>query len=538
MTVPSTIVHEIGLVWLAEHLWWHIDKKVIGTICPFCDAVTRNSFSALTTLNPHDPVHCSPTKAIEELFFELHKAGSSAEDIEPSKHSHYRMRSNKENSQCVVPHKGSMCRFEEGYETVYQVSVFAQESLGHYEIMFTQKELVVAQRLFSILDTESRGQVGREKVREFTTQRCPVFWRRDDDLRKLRTQYQDSRSMDDSPTFDEIWNSVVACSHNGVECGPLDCELGLEAWMVFCRFIALAQYLEAKRRFSARHLQQTMFSRNAPRGSEVVMVDVPPPEPPLPLTLQQMQSYEQRNQSPLPLPELDLDHSLLAAHDSMRRRTADYATGRVRIDCFGCSINPGMDMEFAVTFTRPHHPTSPEIDPTVVRRSMADMKWLDETVRSHKSLGGTLCGRILPPFPAAGNRNILSNFTDDSLLKSSLKNTGGAIAAAAAGVVKIRSVAKSFFGSYFDFGKPIHSNHPNAYPIPPTHRRMSRHVTAPKTLPESYYNPNSHDGRARQLERYLNYLLDHPALSTSFPLNAILTVRVGFIALSPSSVAY
>ena len=35
-------------------------------------------------------------------------------------------------------------------------------------------------------------------------------------------------------------------------------ELGIEGWMVFCRFIALAQYLEAKRRFSGRHLQQTI----------------------------------------------------------------------------------------------------------------------------------------------------------------------------------------------------------------------------------------------------------------------------------------
>ncbi|KAL7575746.1 hypothetical protein ACA910_003078 [Epithemia clementina (nom. ined.)] len=266
---------------------------------------------------------------------------------------------------------------------------------------------------------------------------------------------------------------------------------------------------------------------NPRNSSEVVMVEVPPPEPPIPLTLDQMQLYEQRNQAPLPLPELDLDHSLLAAHDSMRRPTADHANGRVKIDLFGSSQSSGMDLEFAVAFTRPQNPTAIDTDKTVVRRSMADMKWLDDTVRSHKSLGGTLCGRILPPFPTTGNRKMLSNFSDDSLLNSSIKNTGGAIAAAAAGVGKIRSVAKSFFGSYFDFGsqkgKFNNRSLSSASQNPPARKRSSRHVIPSKNLPESYYNPNSHDGRARQLERYLNYLLDHPALCTSFPLNAILT---------------
>lgn len=43
-------------------------------------------------------------------------------------------------------------------------------------------------------------------------------------------------------------------------------------------------------------------------------------------------------------------------------------------------------------------------------------------------------------------------------------------------------------------------------------------------FPETYYNPNSPICKARQLERYLNYLLEHPALSSSFPLNAVLQV--------------
>ena len=445
------------------------------------------------------------------------------------------MRSTQSGSINVVPHNGTLCRMEENYETVYKIAICSCEDASHHVLAFARNELIFMQRLFSILDTESRGLVGRDKVREFTTQRCPVFWRRDDDLRKLRPRKQDFYSIDDSPTFDEIWDAVVACSQIVVDCNPLHCELGLEAWMVFCRFIALAQYLEAKRRFSARHLQQTMTnSRNAPRGSEVVMIDVPPPEPPLSLTLEQMKAYEQRNHSPLPLPELDLDHSLLAVHDSVRRAGSDQSNGRVKIDLFGYSQHPGFNLEFAVTFTRPKKRNTIDVDQTVVCRSMVDMKWLDDTVTSHKALGGTLCGRILPPFPTTGNRTILPTFrTDDSLLNSSLKNTSGAIAVAAAGVGKIRNVAKSFFGSYFDFGnsKPSSRSSGPTGQNSPSLKMAARQLTGSKVVPESYYNPNSHDAQARKLERYLNYLLDHPALSTSFPLNAILTVRLSNVQL-------
>ena len=428
------------------------------------------------------------------------------------------MRSAPNASRNAVPHSGALCRLEENYETFYKIGI-SQDGERNQEMMFARHELIFAQRLFAILDTESRGQVSRGKVKEFTTQRCHVFWRRDDDLRKLRPQSEPTASFDDSPTFDEIWDSVVGCSQVGVECSALHCELGLEGWMVFCRFIALAQYLEAKRRFSARHLQQTMNPRNAPRGSEVVMVDVPPPEPPLPLSLEQMESYEKRKNAPLPLPELDLDHSLLAVHD-YARRPSSVPTGWVNIDLFG---NPGMDLlEFTLTFTRPQNSSSSHIDQTVVRRSMSDIQWLDDTMTSHKVLGGTLCGRILPPFPSSGNRNMLSTFSEDSLLNSSIKNTGGAIAVAAAGVGKIRSAAKSFFGSYFDFkAKPGTRSS-----LPTSKKKTSKLITKSVGLPESYYNPNSHDGKARQLERYLNYLLDHPALSTSFPLQVILTVSV------------
>jgi hypothetical protein len=108
---------------------------------------------------------------------------------------------------------------------------------------------------------------------------------------------------------------------------------------------------------------------------------------------------------------------------------------------------------------------------------------------------------------------------------SSLGSTGGAIAAAAtAGVGMITDGIKSLWGSYV-------TSSPNAAPMPaidrssPASSKPAKKASSTSfVLPESYYNPNSPAGKARQLERYLNYLLEHIALSTSFPLNTILKV--------------
>jgi len=458
------------------------------------------------------------------------KEPSFREDGEQAEDQENQMLSSSSRSRAAdVPHHGALCRLEENYETFYVIDIFAGEINSHHELVFTRSDLEFAQRLFAILDTENNGLVSRNKVRTFATQRCPVFWRRDEDLRKLSltnstsspaSQNHETQAVEESPTFDEIWNSVVACSQSAIEINPKVCELGLEGWMVFCRFIALAQYLEAKRRFSARHSQQTMRHRNSPRGSELVMVNVPPPEPPAALSPEELAAYEERSQSPLPVPELDLDHTLLAAHDSMRRSTTEHVNGRVKIDLFGQPQQYGSNLEFAVTFTRPPNLRGADIDQSVVRRSLADLKWLHDTVKSHKALGGTLCGRILPPFPTSGSRKILS---EDSLLNSSIKNTGGAIAAAAKGVGKITSAAKNIFGSYLQSKSGSVSASASSQTQTPTSPKKSSKKHVAKSLPEGYYNPNSPDGKARQLERYLNYLLDHPALSTSFPLNVVLT---------------
>ena len=232
-----------------------------------------------------------------------------------------------------LPHEGELRRQAEDDSFVLPILQQRQATTGSsssfndhtYELHFDRTNFEFAQRLFAILDTENQGFLSKTAVHEFTTLRCPVFFRRDEDLIQATrstttttlmtnpstaTNTTTTSGSTNSPTFDEIWNVVVNCANNvnnNNYCNNSQVSsLGVEGWLVFCRFIALAQYLEAKRRFSARHLQQTMRHRNSPRGSEVVVVDVPPPQPPAPLTVQALVECD----SLLSVPELDLDHSL------------------------------------------------------------------------------------------------------------------------------------------------------------------------------------------------------------------------------------
>jgi hypothetical protein len=428
-------------------------------------------------------------------------AFSSSSDLRNShgNHSSSSFRSSRGNG--LIPHRGALSRLEGEDDAVYVLEILLEDGSTH-ELQFLRNDFDFSLRLFAIMDSESRSQIPKATVKEFVTLRCPVFWRRDDYLRA-------KGEPGSSPTFEEVWSAVATCSASV----PIDemedlssAELGVEGWMVFCRFIALAQYLEAKRRFSGRHLQQTMRHRNAPRGSELVVVDVPPPATPVPLSAAQLAQYERESNTCLPLPELDLDHSLLAAHDVLRRRKdVTVCRGRVKIDVFGSSQQL---VEFCLTYYRGLE-NGQLSDSMSVRRSMKDLKWLNDTLKAHRTLGGTLCGRILPPFPG---KLIASQYHDDD---SALGSTGEAIAAAAtASVGMLKQGIKSIWGSVSS-DKGSHAS---------SGSKMV--AVSPKSfnLPASYYNPNSPAGKARQLERYLNYLLEHPALSTSFPLNTILKV--------------
>ena len=416
-------------------------------------------------------------------------------------------------------------------------SPYANQSL---ELQFDRKEYDVLVRLFSILDSESRGGVEKEAVREFVGLRCPVFRRRDRTLRKF------GRS---TTTFDEAWDAVMECSSSSCsstsdarECVPDDMaqlELGLEGWMVLCRLIALAQYQEAKRRFSERHSQQTM--RHKAGGTEVVLVDVLPPDPPEPLHSSGLAQHQAESTTPLTLPEMDLDHCLLSAHDiSAEQELRRGKRARVEVKVFGTtkvgakggatalltsvstSSSPSTKssrLEFVVTF----YPIGDGSSPVVVRRSFTDMIWLNETFVLHKKPGGTLCGRILPPFPCA-SRSAESADEGKSSITGSVVAAGSsaAVAAASAGVGMITSVAKSaksLLGSYVSS-----SSGKSADAVGPGGGK-----TGGRSGGWSYGRENttiSAKDKAGQVERYLNYLLEHPALCTSFPLNVILKVSL------------
>jgi hypothetical protein len=493
-------------------------------------------------------------------------------------------------SDLFIPHKDSLYRAESddshapSYIIEIQVSpdddaidFMNDSSVATRELHFSNSDFTVVSRLFSILDTENINFVNRNVVKDFVYKRCPVFSRRDDDLKHLHLHTSIHTSINDhssglyneteyTSTFDEIWMSVVGCSRDDSNAAKEATWFGIEGWMVFCRFIALTQYLEAKRRFSARH-----FQRYSPYVNEVVMVEVPPPEPPTKITPLQLIKYEERNENGLPLPELDLDHSLLAAHDLTTRRRSSFhgsrSAGEVRIALFGVSSDArsnhsgtSSNLEFAVTYKgrASNGLLVKQRDEGVVRRSLADMKWLDDTFTSHKVLGGTLCGRILPPFPASSSNNtgVLSTHfpCDESAFNTaSIKNsTGGAITSAAMSVSRIRDAAKSLMNPFglFMNGSPtdVRSDELLSHNAASSKNQLTtgmkkiarkkRHLN--RALPESYYNPNSPAGKARQLERYLNYLLEHPALSTSFPLNAMLTVSLNcsISALGCGAIAY
>ena len=323
------------------------------------------------------------------------------------------------------PHRGRLQRRDEQH---YQLDILIDKAASTtHALLFSRHDWDWAQRLFAILDYESRGAIDRETVHDFLKLRCPVLAQRED-------------------SFAQVWTCTLDSSLSPVS---RDATLTLEGWMVLCRFLSLLQYLEAKRRFSARHLQQTMKHRNSPRGSELVVVEVPPLEPPTRLTPRQLYEYEQS--ATLPMPELDLDHGMVAAH-----RDSLPAGGTVQVTPFGQRPPPDFVLAYQTSS---------------VRRSLADCQWLDETLRSHN-----LCGRILPPFPQVHDHDRQPTTRSVSTTTKLVSHVG-----------RLTDAAKSLF---FATERPTRQHSPHAL--------------------------------ARSLERYFNYLLEHPALSASFPLQAML----------------
>jgi len=411
-------------------------------------------------------------------------------------------------------------------------------------------------------------------VREFVYLRCPVFKRRDralglgllggrigDGIQPVGDGDGDGGERNgSSTTFDEVWNAVVGCStsinreqeqSNQNKPSPPSL-IGIEGWMVFSRFIALAQYQEAKRRFSSRHLQHTGV------GDEV-LINVPPVERPLPITVRELVEYEmlvERNGgSGVALPELDLDHQGISARDGSGSGGVEGGGSRVKIEIFGTANTTALPLsseemgrlEFAVSYFPPSNDNDEPPSPTsgtpernynnpntiVVKRSFTDLLWLHNILLSQKQLGGTLCGRILPPFPSA----VADKYSDYHEVGDGGATTTPVIAgAAAASVGMIASVgrsAKSFLGGYLSTSPSTTYMH-HGLPSSTTSNILAGTTTSASITGGHTTSKNcslqKRDGsfldsslsKANQIERYLNFLLEHPALSSSFPLNVIL----------------
>lgn len=398
---------------------------------------------------------------------------------------------------------------------------------NNQELVFERSHFQQLHRLFQIIDAEGRGVLQKSDMREFVALRCPAFRRRDEALRSVHRNKDNKKGKvvgkNDNITFDEAWISVAEAgldyNKNVSKCSNR-VEFGLEAWMVFCRLISLLQYQEAKRHFARHRCKEPIEGEEL---TKVVVVDVHPPLPPGPLDVETLLSHECRwsnmslanslsestfdtCSSHLPQPELDLNHCHLAAHDK------DNYTGgnniiswtsnalQVYVAVIGgnddVKASASSQIDFALTLT-PRFLQCRKKDVEVksgsvleVQRTMADFEWLHNQFTSHQALGGTLCGRILPPFPK-------SSEGEGSRL-------GGAIV----------SFAKALYAKAS------------------SRRIRSSSIGSESSSVTQAGMEDSINEQAAILERYLNYFMGHPALSTSFPLNAVLKVRIRTVSFS------
>mmetsp|Transcript_10434 Transcript_10434/g.19518 ORF Transcript_10434/g.19518 Transcript_10434/m.19518 type:complete len:1240 (+) Transcript_10434:95-3814(+) len=511
-----------------------------------------------------------------------------------------------------IPHRGSLSRVKlgNGNLVIYALDVIQSSSFesdgkfDKYTLQFSLEHYTFLQNIFAVLDAESSGFIHRKDLEEFVLLRCPVFARRDRDLascaaRKLRSQQLLDVDHNHSPiegvirgctygslTFDQVWNSVVSCALNckDVLQESLSIDfMGIEGWILFSRFISLAQYYDAKRRFSARHLQTSGCGGGGGGGAhenqkeEVVIVELPPLiEPPMELSVENLIQFDLdmkhyggddhhqcSDNCEISLPELDLDHYYVAVHDSFRKFQSRsmpkdtnqsnqlnhkdvYRRSKVKVSVFApthqhpspkCGISgnsedyvAGDNLEFIITCMPFYGSETNQCDvTTTVRRSYKDLLWLHETFKSHKQLGGQLCGRILPPFPSG----LDTSQRDVSSVNSAAVAVASASVSAGIGIVSTAAkTAKSLWGSLpgskkitkmvKKVGVGVASHETNASPT----------VTVATSV-KTTFSPSSHEiygkelyetseSKARQIEKYLNYMLEHPALSTSFPLRIIL----------------
>ena len=405
-------------------------------------------------------------------------------------------------------------------------STYSTDKTQLYDIRFSQKQYDFILSLFCILDIDSQGSLDWKTIFEFVILRCPVFRRRDASSSFHPSFHEPTQPSSSSLTFNEIWNLTIHCSRNIINTPNVQrLQLGIEGWMIFCRFMVVAQTLEIKRSFSSRHLQQTMQHKKEGKSSEVVLVQVPPLEERAPLdycSLMEFESYLLSNQSDVP--DMDIEFSFKDYSESLPIRL-DSLQGLVQISEF----RPGpsnkrrsssnkldyKDTHLVIEF-HPHSPSNKSLV-SKVKRSLKDLIWLHETFISNKVPGDTLWGRIIPPFPIL---NYLDSIRDDDLVSSSTTQqnltqitTDAALTVATTGVGVLSSLAKS--------AKSLFVSKANKTPSSSTIRHTS-------FLSKSCKNQNAwrEDDYSLPMafERYLNYILENPVLSLSFAVHAMLKV--------------
>jgi len=363
-------------------------------------------------------------------------------------------------------------------------------------LVFTKCQLDCMQRLFLVLDVESKGYLTYAQVQEFVHTRCPVVRRRDAAI--VLQQHQNPYTA--TTTLMEAWTTILQTGipnlHSIVSTpsSPQDLlhfysnstALCLEGWMILLRLISFCQYEEAKHFFSAKRLVY-------PNLYDAILLDIPRSPQVIPLTLDHLLLYEytfdyrrtravnaesatqssaaadavitshtteshhnnvQAQESTTttlhycpPMPELDLNHSGISANDTNApssifdspattdNEISDFVTVE-SIGSFSEAFWHSGKVELLLTVTSTTYPIQqlPQkgVDALMstagtsttatyqVRRTLDDILWLHNTLLAHKKLGGTLCGRILPPFQDSTSRILSESVSRDSSSSSLL----------------------------------------------------------------------------------------------------------------------
>ena len=454
-----------------------------------------------------------------------------------------------------IAHKGSLRRIisptnndaslqDPSIWPVYSIAVNISNdgAQKQYQILYSRAQYEQCIKLFTVLDTECKSSLSAESVKEFIWKYCPVVRKRDDAINSSKAMDgEEQERLTTSPTFDEVWNVVMTSDVNyhaqNVSSLPT-LRLGLEGWMVFTRLISLVTYLESQRRFASRHLQQMMRHKYTDRENNsgisqkvnpnevVVVIDNPPAGPPLHVSIGVLMKAEcelgKEDKSrilvkdwmyaSLSMIELDLDHTPKISNDE-RYWNRDR---KVEIKPFLTSS----DGDFILRHTGTSQSDDDNDTVTVVRRSYSDFCWLNEVLIKQKRPGhGNLCGRILPPFPPRHNSSRSGAVQYNPPLPKDVSER--AVAVAKSGVGMISSVAKSLWGNYIAPATAAIGVSPLASPQNTLKEREHHYPHWSGLSDQEGVSPSQ---LARRMERYLNYMLENQALSTSFPLNAVLMV--------------